>query len=558
MRVNNKSLYEAIKELSVMDEKVLLELYERAGEKDGQLSKLLRAGDYLADKNLGMLEADVVSMSYVSLAEQEIAQDVLTILPYQVAKTQMAVVWNRGETGIKIAINDIENDSLIENLQKKTGEKVAVYYATERDIEMTINRYEMSVEGDIEELVRIAEGSEDEDEGGESPIIRLVKMILTYAESNRTSDVHIEPGENKSVIRFRIDGVLHDIVKIPTGLHSRVVTRIKVMAKLRTDEHQAAQDGKLVIKIDDQNLDVRVSVVPVTDGEKVVMRLLSAKSRQFALADLGMLEKDRKKVESAYKAAHGMLLSTGPTGSGKTTTLYGILKKLNKSDVNIMTIENPVEYDLERVNQIQVNTKTELTFAAGLRSIVRQDPDIILVGEIRDSETAGIAINSAMTGHLVLSTLHANDAATTMPRLIDLGVEPFLVASTVNVVVAQRLVRKICPNCRVSRDITKTELSKQLSSKEIAKLFGKSEKIRVYKGEGCVVCHDSGYKDRIGIFEVMVVSDKLREAIVAERDASEISKIAVSEGMTTMLEDGLAKVKSGVTTVEEVLRVTRE
>ncbi|HEX9664734.1 MAG TPA: GspE/PulE family protein, partial [Patescibacteria group bacterium] len=301
----------------------------------------------------------------------------------------------------------------------------------------------------------------------------------------------------------------------------------------------------------------RVSIVPVVTGEKVVMRLLAEKVRQFTLADLGLSAREYEKVSAAIKKPYGMMLATGPTGSGKTTTLYAILKILNKREVNIATIEDPVEYDVEGVNQIQVNPKTNLTFASGLRSIIRQDPDIIMVGEIRDQETAGIAINAAMTGHLVLSTLHTNDAATSLPRLIDMEVEPFLIASTINVVIAQRLVRKICPTCVESYLVTDKDLEKLKKIIPIEKfLKGKKiQKARLYKGKTCQVCGHSGYLGRIGLFEVMEITDNIRELIMRNADADTIKKQAVANGMTTMLEDGIDKVLKGITTVDEVLRV---
>lgn len=310
-------------------------------------------------------------------------------------------------------------------------------------------------------------------------------------------------------------------------------------------------------------LDIRVSIVPITEGEKVVMRLLSERSRQFSLEDLGLEADDLSKVGKAIEKPHGMILAVGPTGCGKTTTLYALLKILNKREINIMTIEDPVEYDIEGVNQIQVNPKTELTFAKGLRSIVRQDPDIILVGEVRDNETAGIAINSAMTGHLVLSTLHTNDAATSFVRLMDMGIEPFLIASTINVIAAQRLVRKICSKCRVSVEVPTSQPQSSshlggLSPELIKKHFGEKDTVRIYHGKGCPVCHQTGYSGRVGVFEVLEVDDEIQRAITSRADSNIIQNIAIKSGMTTMLEDGLRKVQRGITTIEEVMRVTKE
>jgi type II secretory ATPase GspE/PulE/Tfp pilus assembly ATPase PilB-like protein len=336
-------------------------------------------------------------------------------------------------------------------------------------------------------------------------------------------------------------------------LHDQIITRIKVLARLRTDEHLSAQDGKMQLKLEAEELDIRVSIVPVVDGEKAVLRLLSEKSRQFSLSDLGMEEKDLEKVKNGFSKPYGMVLSTGPTGSGKTTTMYAILKILNTRERNISTIEDPVEYEMEGVNQIQVNPKTNLTFADGLRSILRQDPDTIFVGEIRDKETAGIAINSAMTGHMVLSTLHTNDAATALPRLIDMDIEPFLVSSTVNVIIAQRLVRKLCTRCIESYTITPDlveRLRTIIGDTEISQTF--------YRSHGCEECGMRGYKGRIGIFEILEISEEMRGLIIKHGSTDEIIRMGVANGMTPLIRDGLNKASGGLTSLEEVLRVVRE
>jgi type II secretory ATPase GspE/PulE/Tfp pilus assembly ATPase PilB-like protein len=369
----------------------------------------------------------------------------------------------------------------------------------------------------------------------------------------------VEPREKEIVVRYRIDGILHDVVSLPRELSDSILTRIKVLAKLRTDEHFAAQDGKLQEIMDGERVDIRVSVLPVVDGEKIVMRLLTEKGKKYSLEDLGMLERDLKKLRRHAQKSFGMILATGPTGSGKTTTMYALLKILNTRDVNIATIEDPIEYSLEGVNQIQANPKTGLTFASGLRSIVRQDPDIIMVGEIRDEETAGIAVNASMTGHLVLSTLHTNDAATTLPRFRDMKVEPFLIASTINVIVAQRLVRKICQRCIVSTELSKEELLKLVPEDVAAKFMGKVKrggKASLFRGKGCDACGHTGYKGRVGIFELLEVDDAVRDLIMKDSDAGRIAKQAVASGMITMFEDGIEKVMIGLTTIDEVIRVT--
>jgi type II secretory ATPase GspE/PulE/Tfp pilus assembly ATPase PilB-like protein len=417
--------------------------------------------------------------------------------------------------------------------------------------------YQNKLQQTFEELL---EGHVDEagNSTSSAPVAKIVDTLIQYAQKNKSSDIHVEPESEQSLVRFRIDGILHDVLSLPKDLHDQVVSRIKVLAKLRTDEHLSAQDGKLRLTLELENLDIRVSIVPVVEGEKVVMRLLSSRSRRFSLQDLGMRQEDLDKVEKAYAAPTGMVLSTGPTGSGKTTSIYAILKLLNTRDVNISTIEDPVEYDIAGVNQIQVNPKTNLTFADGLRSILRQDPDIIFVGEIRDKETAGIATNSAMTGHLVLSTLHTNNAVTTLPRLVDMGIEPFLVASTVNVIVAQRLVRRICEKCRISKSIKLKDIHLETPPKMLQKYFGKGKEIRMYEGKGCDVCHHTGYVGRSGVFEVLEVTPSIKKLITAKESADVLHEQAKKEGMTTMFEDGLDKVSKGVTTIDEILRVTNE
>jgi type II secretory ATPase GspE/PulE/Tfp pilus assembly ATPase PilB-like protein len=439
---------------------------------------------------------------------------------------------------------------------RKTGQKILAYYATERDVEEKLQLYRKNLQQTFDELLQ-DEISSTTNLADEAPIAKIVDMLITYAYRDKASDIHVEPEEKDSLIRFRIDGILHDVLVVDKKLHDRIVTRIKVLSRLRTDEHLSAQDGKMRMLIDDENLDLRISIIPITEGEKIVLRLLSSHFQQFSLLDLGMNETDLQKVNAAMNKSYGMILSTGPTGSGKTTSIYSILKILNTREKNITTIEDPVEYRMQGVNQIQVNTKSGLTFASGLRSILRQDPNIIFVGEIRDSETAGIAVNAALTGHLVVSTLHTNDAATALPRLVDMKVEPFLVASTVNVIVAQRLVRKICEACKTQITVKRTEIANNLPEEEVNKHFGKKPDVAIYRGKGCKVCHFTGYSGRIGIFEVLEMTENIRKLITEKNDADVIVKEAIKEGMATMLDDGLAKVIQGMTTLEEVLRVTK-
>lgn len=390
----------------------------------------------------------------------------------------------------------------------------------------------------------------------EISIIKLVNALITFAYQSRASDIHIDPTEDKVIIRFRIDGVMHEVFSLPKEIHDEVITRIKVLSGLRTDEHQAAQDGRIkFIAEDNTHFDIRVSIVPTYYNEDTVMRLLVEQDKSFDLDTIGFSKRDLKVVKDAIVTPYGMIVASGPTGSGKTTTLYTLLKVLNKPDVSIITIEDPIEYSLAGTNQIQVNNQTGLTFANGLRSILRQDPNTIMVGEIRDEETAKIAVNAALTGHLLLSTIHTNDSATALPRLIDMGVEPFLIVSTVNIVIGQRLVRKICDSCKDKKKYSLSDLE-LLSSVLPQKLLEKEQTF--FLGKGCEKCNGSGYYGRIGIYEVLEITEAIKEAVVMRMGASELKKIALHEGMTTMLEDGFIKVQGGITTVEEILRVIHE
>lgn len=391
--------------------------------------------------------------------------------------------------------------------------------------------------------------------GAARSLIGIVNDIIESAHMARASDIHINPKSDSVKIRFRIDGVLQDVFDMPKEILPELIGRVKILANLRMDEHQSYQDGRFrIVAKDNDNVDVRVAMSPSYYGESAVLRLLSDKAEKFNLENLGFSEENKKKIISAIEKPFGMILATGPTGSGKTTTLYTILKMLNKKESAIITIEDPIEYAVDNIKQIQVNPRTNLTFADGLRSILRQDPDIIMVGEIRDSETASIAVNTALTGHLLLSTLHTNDAATTLPRLLDMKVEPFLAASTVNIAIGQRLVRKICEKCKVSKKLTEAEI-KSLSTASKLKI---SDDSKVYMGEGCEECSQTGYDGRVGIHEVLVVDNDIREGMLRKDSSDSIKRIAIKNGMKTMIEDGLDKVFQGITSLEEVLRVIHE
>ncbi len=541
-----KELLESLKEFNLTEESRLQEIFDESQERGKDFGDLLVERDIISRENLGRIAADILNLPFFDKENTAIDIEVLKVIPEKVARKQKIIAFSGSKKGLKVATADPSNKEIIDFLEKKTGLKVEIFYTTEDSIIDSLALYTVDTKKSFDKIISEAAP------GTDPPVQKIVDEIIEHGYRNKASDIHIEPLEKETLIRFRMDGVLHDMVILPEGLHQQIITRIKVMADLQTDEHLKPQDGKINVQTSLEEVDLRVSIVPITEGEKAVLRLLSERSRQFSLRSLGLAEESFTRVEKAYQQPHGMILVTGPTGSGKTTTLYSIIKLLNKRDVNITTIEDPVEYSIKGINQIQTNQRTGLTFAKGLRSLVRQDPDVILVGEIRDEETAGIAINSAMTGHLVLSSLHTNNASTAIPRFIDLNIEPFLIASTINVVVAQRLVRKICPNCRVSKEVEKSKIQE-----EFTKYFNGKEEIRLYYGKGCSLCHDSGYRGRIGIFEVLVMNDNIREAIIKKDDAEKIQNLAIEGGMTTMFEDGIHKIKNGITTLEEVVRVTK-
>ncbi|MEK7105238.1 MAG: GspE/PulE family protein [Patescibacteria group bacterium] len=528
----------------------------------GSIEETLIRTERMTDDEVSRLFADAYGVKLVDLRKTEIDPEAVKGIAEIVAKKQQVISygWKNGKR--QLALVDPRNVELISLLQKKFGEELEIAYTSPASLNEGLTVYSSDTHRAVGELAEKLQKQGEaavsrQGSAAQGLLIQMVQNILEYGYDNNASDIHIEPHEKQLLVRYRIDGVLHDVFHLSKALHELVVARIKILSNLRTDEHFAAQDGKFRAFFSGVKTDIRVSILPIVEGEKIVLRLLSERGRTFTLESLGFANRDLEKVKAAAEKPYGMILSTGPTGSGKTTSMYAVLKILNQRDVNIATIEDPVEYDIDGVNQIQVNNRTNLTFAAGLRSIVRQDPDIIMVGEIRDAETANISVNAAMTGHLVLSTLHTNDAATALPRLVDMEVEPFLIASSVNVIIAQRLVRHICKSCITSQDLDLTSYKRSIPAPLLEKYFGAKESVKGFYGKGCKVCHQSGFVGRLGIFEVLEVSDKIRELITARANAAEITKVAIAEGMTTMLEDGIRKVTEGVTTLEEIMRVVR-
>ncbi len=537
---------------------------EEAEKQQKEVGDMIVEKGLIREDQLTRLIAEAEDVPFTDLHHEGIDETAFETIPEHMARSRRMVAFRQDAETLHIGMRDPKDMEAVAALEKKTGKRIIASLISQSDFVFALAGYRKHLREELERIIAELDKSPlRKKEGEEGPTIKAVELILTYGFTNRASDVHLEPREGHALMRFRIDGVMHDILEIPTGFYERMLLRIKLISRMRIDEHLSAQDGRFRFTVESEPVDVRVSVVPVTKGENVVMRLLSATARDFTLSTIGFSDADLARMSTALRHPQGMILVSGPTGSGKTTTLYAIMKILNNRDVHVTTIEDPVEYDIEGISQIQVNEKTNLTFAQGLRAIVRQDPDIIMVGEIRDRETAGIAINSALTGHLVLSTLHANDTPTTLIRFADMGIEPFLIASTVHLIVGQRLVRTICMTCRESYEVSAyaTDERKQaiIADPALAPLFAsKNAPTRLYRGTGCTTCAHTGYTGRTGIFEVLVVDDAIRAAIVRRAPRDEILSLARATGTTTMLNDGIEKVKSGVTTVEELLRVVSE
>lgn len=523
----------------------------------------------VADMNyLGNVIAKALGVERADFSAKSIDKKEVQMLEESVARQRQVIIFNREPSGsYDAAMADPSDLSTIEYLTQHLKAKIKPFLATEDDLNRGFSVYGYELGQDfkklIEENIRASLSRQTktiEEAAADLPIVGIVDNLLSYAIASRASDIHIEILEDATLIRYRIDGILYEIMSITKSIHPALVARIKILAGLKIDEHLKPQDGRFRNQIINQVVDVRVSVIPTYYGEKVEMRLLEAAQKPLSLEELGMSAATAKISSDSLKSAYGMILSCGPTGSGKTTTLYALMNILNKPQVNIVTIEDPIEYNMRYVNQTQINPAAGVTFASGLRALLRQDPNIIMVGEIRDAETAGIAVQSALTGHLLMSSLHTNDAPTAVPRLFDLAVPPFLVSSVLNLVIAQRLVRKICQVCAYSYEAG-PELGKVIADQ--FKELGIEESARmpktIYRGRGCSACGQTGYKGRLGIFEVLEVADKIRKFIAGPQfDLDGLRAAGRRGGMKTMFEDGLEKVELALTTVEEVLRVIRE
>lgn len=648
LKIVNNELKKLLIEHHLTSEKKLTEIEKEAEKQKVSLQDVLVSKKLVTEKDLVALYGDYYKVPFADLSKIEIKKEDLNRLSEKIARRYQAVVFETSGDSVKLAIADPTDVQAVQFIEKELGYQTKVYIATTTDILSALDLYKEGISSEISKVIKESEeisidsGMDEKLTAGnvqeivqEAPIARALNIVLEYAVKSRASDIHFEPREAFIQIRFRVDGVLEDTMTLPKPLLSALITRIKILSNLRIDEHRVPQDGRIKIKVGTKVLSLRVSTLPIVDGEKVVMRLLDESTKAPTLEELGFSGTALLNIKKALTKPHGMLLVTGPTGSGKSTTLYSAISLLNSIEVNISTVEDPIEYRVPGVNQTQVNTKTGMTFASGLRALLRQDPDIIMVGEIRDTETAEMAVHAALTGHIVLSTLHTNNAAGCLPRLLDMEVEPFLIASTVNAVIGQRLVRKLCPDCREAYEVDKEQIEEIVDTfdldrnfliasppknvvQEIEKISEGGEKVipapktldkkvsildqiaqdptiinrsmqkaeenekglreqifikpqqdqkkegshelslTLYRPVGCKKCNKTGYEGRIGIYEVLDMTDKIGGMIVSRATTDDLQKQAIEEGMITMAQDGFIKSLIGITTIEEVLRVTRE
>ncbi len=559
-------------ESGLISQKQLDEALSVQKKEGGRLGYILTQLGFVNDDEITSLLSRQYGIPAVNLEHFEISEDVLKRVPVEVAQRYSIIPLSRTGSTLTVAIADPTNIFALDDLKFITNLNIEPVVASEYSIRSAIEKYygtesAMELRKVMEDLAEVEEEEleviEDEEEldiesleasSVEAPVVRLVNSLLTDAVGRGASDIHVEPYEKEMRIRFRMDGVLHEIMKPPLKMRDAMISRMKIMSKLDIAEKRLPQDGRIKLKMKlegrRKELDFRVSILPTLFGEKVVMRILDPEKLMLDMTKLGFEQESLDKFQKEVSKPYGMVLVTGPTGSGKTNTLYSSISLLNKPDVNIMTAEDPVEFNLKGINQVNVKDEIGLTFAAALRSFLRQDPDIILVGEIRDFETAEIAIKAALTGHLVLSTLHTNDAPSTISRLMNMGIEPFLVATSVNLICAQRLVRRVCSECKEEISMPKKALLDIGFSEE------ESETVKVFNGRGCDRCNGTGYKGRVGLYEVMQISDEIRELILSGATAIDLRNQALREGMITLRKSGLIKIKAGLTNIEEVLRET--
>ena len=593
MRVLNNTLVKILKRYQVATDDQLQPLLDEAERSGRPLQEIVLDSKLVSETSLTKMFAEYIDIPYVEIDPRDIPSEVLNRIPERIARQYNAVIFQIDEDGlVHLAMDDPDDVQATNFIEKQVGSNIRIYIAARDNILQCLENYRGDVNQELNEVIDVQredDGSEQQvseaDVAEDSPIAQTVNLLLEYAIRSQASDIHIEPRENFVQVRYRIDGVLKEVNQLPRNVLGALVSRIKILSNLKIDERRVPQDGRFKIKVAGKQYALRVSTLPIADGEKVVMRVLDESNQAISLEQLGYWGRSLAIINSAIAEPNGMILVTGPTGSGKSTSLFSVLNMLNTPDVHISTIEDPVEYKIPGVNQTQTNPKAGMTFASGLRALLRQDPNIIMVGEIRDGETANLGVQAALTGHLVFSTLHTNNAATCLPRLLDMGIEPFLIASTVKAVVGQRLVRRLCMNCRQAYAPNQEEIN------EIVKLFnlkqgqtfahihelelqalqqkvggdtpvGTSEQtiMQLWRAnpEGCDECGRTGFKGRVGIYEVLDISRAVQKMITENATSDEIQDQAISEGMITMQADGLVKTLRGNTTLDEVLRVTRE
>lgn len=583
MRIELKQLEQFLLDSNLVPKDQLEAAIVEAKKDSKDLGALLLEKKLIQEVELQKTYAYILGFPFVDLSKEAVAIEILQIVPELIAKKYNIVSFEKSGTNLKVAMLNPDDLQTIDFIKKKTGLKIVPCLTSRESIQSVLRQYGRSLEAEFGDILTADVKPESDGGDGQNleqvaaglPVIRVVDTLLKHAILQSASDIHIEPEEKEVHVRYRIDGVLHDAMTLPKDIALGIVARIKVLSNLKLDEHRLPQDGRFKIEKDDYKISFRVSILPVFDGEKIVMRLLDESSKGLTLEKMGLNGTALEAVHREINKPNGMILVTGPTGSGKTTTLYTVMDILNTPEVNISTVEDPVEYRMPRVNQTQISPKVGMTFAAALRALLRQDPDIIMVGEIRDQETLEIAMHAAMTGHLVLSTLHTNSAAATLPRMLDMGAEPFLIASTVNVIIAQRLIRRLCPECRKPYTLEKKEIESLAKSYDIesvleylkkapeSKKFVESAKtwedVTFYKAVGCDQCGGEGYRGRNGIYEVLAMDTNIRKLVTQAATTEEIEKEARrTGGMATMVEDGFSKIVQGMTSLEEVMRATKE
>jgi type IV pilus assembly protein PilB len=604
MRISDALVEKLLKQTGKFQADQLTDLHQQGESEKKPLQDVVVQANILSESDLTKLYAEEIDVPYAEFNPSDLHRDTLWLIPERIARQYRTVAFDVDEDGvIYVAMEDPDDIQAINALQKQLGRPIRVHIAPEGAIQTALDQYSgnsgSSVSTELAKVIAVEdkeaaeEDVAEEDVAEDSPIAQTVNLIIDYGIKTRASDVHIEPRENVVIIRYRVDGVLREANKLPRKVLSALVSRIKILANLKIDEHRAPQDGRFKISIDDHVYALRVSTLPIVDGEKVVMRILDESSRAATLEGLGFWGESLRRVQQAIVQPHGLVLVTGPTGSGKSTSLFSVLSNLNKPSINISTIEDPVEYRIVGVNQTQVNPVAGMTFASGLRSLLRQDPNIIMVGEVRDGETADLAVQAALTGHLVFSTLHTNNAATCLPRLLDMGVEPFLIASTVRIVIGQRLVRRLCPVCREQyvpdegvmiriktnfnlhddaafarvQELEQSALSagigthesgdpQESAANELSSGDGTIKRLWRVHEEGCVNCNHTGYRGRIGIYEVLSNNGNIQKRIVESATSEDLEAMAIQNGMVTMHVDGFVKALRGQTTLEEIIRTT--